>query len=611
MTITFSINEKKKPRGRPKGSKNKPKGEKKPAKRPTKSAKQQLKEAELARNPLLAIPTPAPQGVVGGVKSHLAIGTGLPVPSDIPPQLPPTNHQARYTQEMYDLPGGIQNPDENEPSMSWSLGGKKYFFGSGVGDCSSCEDYEPDYIVESVLFDRDKFKGVPKAKKWLKANGFEMKKVDMKENMIRFRQQDPEEIESQGYTEYKTKKLGDSGVELVIVYKSSQGSGIREIHHHHHHHHTYAIPPPPSRLPVDIKGWGIPQPHSRGTITNPDLMEPNKTGYARIQGYGIDPPSRGSITNPEVVSEENTGYMKGCGGVWGVNGGDGNNYLHEDPIHGGKAINWGKLDPKKNGVAKAFAPVTKFKDDTSKYLTTTPGFKEISKALTPMNTDQLVTKGIKDYGPDRSPIPGSDEIEKLTGIPMPKGYGPMDPTQGHFRGSTTDFLDTKKSMKDRYSSLGKNAMVGAMTLDPVKTYENYLKGPDLTGGPLGIYADSIKGPNPIYGNVPPPPPQQEEEEYSYEDWLRDNHPESIEGSGNPYAKGNKNIAKAFGGRFVSKEAEEKYPVRGGDLGRFVSKEAQDHYGIGKGLKTPKPHQIKGSPEAKLYMKELRAKRASK
>ena len=165
-------------------------------------------------------------------------------------------------------------------------------------------------------------------------------------------------------------------------------------------------------------------------------------------------------------------------------------------------------------------------------------------------------------------------------------------------------------MKDRYSSLGKNAMVGAMTLDPVKTYENYLKGPDLTGGPLGIYADSIKGPNPIYGNVPPPP-QQEEEEYSYEDWLRDNHPESIEGSGNPYAKGNKNIAKAFGGRFVSKEAEEKYPVRGGDLGRFVSKEAQDHYGIGKGLKTPKPHQIKGSPEAKLYMKELRAKRASK
>ena len=604
MTITFSINEKKKPRGRPKGSKNKPKGEKKPAKRPTKSAKQQLKEAELARNPLLAIPTPAPQGVVGGVKSHLAIGTGLPVPSDTPPQLPPTNHQARYTQEKYDLPGGIENPDDNEPSMSWSLGGKKYFFGSGVKECSSCEDYEPDYIVESVLFDRDKFKGVPKAKKWLKANGFEMKKVDMKENMIRFRQQDPEEIESQGYTEYKTKKLGDSGVELVIVYKASQGSGIREIHHHHHHHHTYEIPPPPSRLPVDIKGWGIPQPPSRGTITNPDLMEPNKTGYARIQGYGIDPPSRGTITNPDLMEEDHTGYARIQG--YGA-------------IHGGKGINWGKLDPKKNGVAKAFAPVTKATADTSKFLTTTPGFKEVSKALTPMNTDQLVTKTIKDYGPDRSPIPGSDEIEKLTGIPMPKGYGPMDPTQGHFRGSTTDFLDTNKSMKDRYSSLGKNAMVGAMTLDPVKTYENYLKGPDLTGGPLGIYADSIKGPNPIYGNVPPPPPQQEEEEYSYEDWLRDNHPEAVEGG---KVVGNKHTAQA-----------QIIRAFGGDLGRFVSKEAQENYGVGKGLPTnatnhrinreirswsqgkgitnPKPHQIKGSPEAKLYMKELRAKRASK
>ena len=73
------------------------------------------------------------------------------------------------------------------------------------------------YFVQSIIFDKDIF-NVTKAKQWLKKNNYRIDKVDKTDNMFRFRQQDPNEIEQEGFTEYRTKKLGDSGISLILAY---------------------------------------------------------------------------------------------------------------------------------------------------------------------------------------------------------------------------------------------------------------------------------------------------------------------------------------------------------------------------------------------------------
>ena len=79
-------------------------------------------------------------------------------------------------------------------------------------------DEDKDYIVQSVVFSKDKWT-TPKAKKWLKENGYKAPKVDTKENTIRFRQIEPTEAEQEGFTEYRTKDLSDSGIQLILSYK--------------------------------------------------------------------------------------------------------------------------------------------------------------------------------------------------------------------------------------------------------------------------------------------------------------------------------------------------------------------------------------------------------
>jgi hypothetical protein len=88
-----------------------------------------------------------------------------------------------------------------------------------------------DYEVQSVIFDKDKYK-IPAARKWLKENKYISPKVDIKENFYRFRQLDPQDLEEKGYDAFRNKKLGDSGIQLVIAYKNKiYGNGIKKMSH--------------------------------------------------------------------------------------------------------------------------------------------------------------------------------------------------------------------------------------------------------------------------------------------------------------------------------------------------------------------------------------------
>lgn len=87
-------------------------------------------------------------------------------------------------------------------------------------------------IVQSIVFDKSKY-NVRSARKWLKENQYEDNGVDRKENTLRFRQKDPTMVESEGFTEYRTKPIGDGSIKLVLAYKKrqmkGQGVALQEI----------------------------------------------------------------------------------------------------------------------------------------------------------------------------------------------------------------------------------------------------------------------------------------------------------------------------------------------------------------------------------------------
>ena len=78
-----------------------------------------------------------------------------------------------------------------------------------------------NYVVQSVVFSKDKWT-TPKAKKFLKENQYKVPKVDKTDTQLRFRQIEPDKVESDGFTEYRTKELGDSGISLILVYKKNK-----------------------------------------------------------------------------------------------------------------------------------------------------------------------------------------------------------------------------------------------------------------------------------------------------------------------------------------------------------------------------------------------------
>ena len=84
------------------------------------------------------------------------------------------------------------------------------------------------YIVQSVVFDKSKHT-IKDAKKWLKDNGYKSPKVDEESNTIRFRQLDPTKMEKKGYTKYRNKTLGNSGISLVLSYMNKKNISNNNI----------------------------------------------------------------------------------------------------------------------------------------------------------------------------------------------------------------------------------------------------------------------------------------------------------------------------------------------------------------------------------------------
>lgn len=81
-----------------------------------------------------------------------------------------------------------------------------------------------DYVIQSVIFKQPKYTPA-EAKKWLKEHNYSGRSLDRTANMLRFRQITPKKVEQYGFTEYRTKELGRSGISLVIAYKKSIDGG--------------------------------------------------------------------------------------------------------------------------------------------------------------------------------------------------------------------------------------------------------------------------------------------------------------------------------------------------------------------------------------------------
>ena len=77
---------------------------------------------------------------------------------------------------------------------------------------------DKNYIVQSVIFDKDKFTDKSARKFLKKYNYIWDQKLDERKNVLRYRQIDPEVINKKGYTNYHNKYISDSII-LCIAYK--------------------------------------------------------------------------------------------------------------------------------------------------------------------------------------------------------------------------------------------------------------------------------------------------------------------------------------------------------------------------------------------------------
>ena len=77
---------------------------------------------------------------------------------------------------------------------------------------------DKNYIVQSVIFNKDKFTDKA-ARKWLKKHNYAWdQKLDERKNVLRYRQIDPQDVEKAGYKSYHNKDIGNDII-LCIAYK--------------------------------------------------------------------------------------------------------------------------------------------------------------------------------------------------------------------------------------------------------------------------------------------------------------------------------------------------------------------------------------------------------
>jgi len=77
---------------------------------------------------------------------------------------------------------------------------------------------DKNYIVQSVIFDKDKFTDKTARKLLKKHNYIWDQKLDERKNVLRYRQINPQYIEQKGYTNYHNKNIS-GGIILCIAYK--------------------------------------------------------------------------------------------------------------------------------------------------------------------------------------------------------------------------------------------------------------------------------------------------------------------------------------------------------------------------------------------------------
>lgn len=76
-----------------------------------------------------------------------------------------------------------------------------------------------NYYVQSVVFEKEKF-DVKSSREWLKKNNYIVKKPDVTDTQIRYRQVNPKYIKKMGFDKFRTKKIGKkTGISLIIAYK--------------------------------------------------------------------------------------------------------------------------------------------------------------------------------------------------------------------------------------------------------------------------------------------------------------------------------------------------------------------------------------------------------
>jgi hypothetical protein len=102
---------------------------------------------------------------------------------------------------------------------------------------------EEDYLVQSVIFDKNVF--TPrKAKKWLVSSGYKAPKMDETENYLRFRQVSPSEANREGFTQYRTKSIGNGDIKLVLAYPGLTGGKMKASEIQHFIDASYSKKPP-------------------------------------------------------------------------------------------------------------------------------------------------------------------------------------------------------------------------------------------------------------------------------------------------------------------------------------------------------------------------------
>ena len=257
--------------------------------------------------------------------------------------------------------------------------------GEGIYDSGTDSESEKgeDYVVQSVVFDKNKY-SVKEAKKWLKTNGYKSPKIDEEINTIRFRQKDPKKVHKEGFTEYRNKKLGKSGIILVIAYRGKNNisnnnimpkfaKGSKEAKEHMARIRSMkgkSIGGAMVRMPDgSFKGVGSDAVDShmiRPLGSDPRTWTPSHidTNKASMGSglYAGGSPSGGSIGS--IIDEGISGarHLLGVGipphsrsyGSPMPMMGFGVHHHHHYHIQGEGMWDW--ADPNKNGVAKAFDP---------------------------------------------------------------------------------------------------------------------------------------------------------------------------------------------------------------------------------------------------------------